>query len=77
MTDHPDVYADGLTITASPVAVTLTFTRMEPAVPNVADAEQVVIACRVHLARPIAKAVRELLDRMMDAKQEGTQTVTH
>jgi hypothetical protein len=77
MADHPDVYADGLTVTASPVAITLTFTRVEPKVPSVAEADQVVIACRVHLARPVAEGVRDLLDRVMKGDQEATQTVVH
>jgi hypothetical protein len=77
MADHPDVYADGLTASASPIGVTLTFTRTEPAVPRVAESEQVVIACRIHLARPMAQAVRDLLTRVLEGKKEGTETVTH
>ena len=77
MTDHPDVYADGLTITSSPLGVTLSFTRSEPETPGVTDTAHVVIACRVRLPRPIAEGLRDMLAQALDARQPGSQTVSH
>jgi hypothetical protein len=76
MTDYPDVYADGLTITVSPIGVVFTFTRTDPAIPNVSESEQVVAVSRIRLARPVAEAVRDLLTQSLSG-QQGTQTVTH
>ena len=74
MADHPDVYADGITITINPLGVTLSFTRTSPAVPNVVETAQTEIAATIRLARPVAEGVRDLLQQALS--QEGTQTKT-
>jgi hypothetical protein len=78
MADHPDVYADGITITVNPAGITLSFTRSEPATPGVSDAATIEIAARVRLARPMAEGLRDLLQRAL-ATQPGTseETITH
>jgi hypothetical protein len=78
MADHPDVYADGITITVNPAGITLSFTRSEPATPGVSKTAGVEIAARVRLARPMAEGLRDLLQRAL-ATQPGAseQTITH
>ena len=74
MADHPDVYADGVTITINPVGVAITFTRTTPAVPNVTDSAGTEIAATIRLARPVAEGVRDLLQQALS--QDVTQTRT-
>jgi hypothetical protein len=78
MADHPDVYADGITITVNPAGITLSFTRSEPATPGVSETASIEIAARVRLGRPMAEGLRDLLQRAL-ATQPGTseQTITH
>ena len=78
MADHPDVYADGMTITVNPAGITLSFTRSEPATPGVSETARIEIAARVRLARPMAEGLRDLLQRAL-ATQPGTsdETITH
>ena len=77
MADHPDVYADGLTITINPAGVALTFTRTDPAVPGVSEEVTLEVACRVRMSRPTAEGVRELLVRALTESEKSTQTITH
>lgn len=78
MADHPDVYADGLTITINPAGITLSFTRSEPATPGVSETATIEVAARVRLSRPMAEGLRDLLQQAL-ATQPGTteQTITH
>jgi len=77
MPNHPDVYADGLTITINPAGVTLSFTRSEPATPGVTETATVEVAARIRLARPMAEALRDLLQRALAAKPGEEQTISH
>lgn len=77
MADHPDVYADGLTITVNPLGIALTFTRTEPATPGVNEDASVVIAARVRLSRSMAEAVRDLITQALAAGEQGPQTISH
>jgi hypothetical protein len=78
MANHPDVYADGLTITVNPAGITVSFTRSEPATPGVTEMASVEIAARVRLARPVAEALRDLLQRALAAQPDTPeQTITH
>jgi hypothetical protein len=78
MANHPDVYADGVTITVNPAGITLSFTRSEPATPGVTEMASVEIAARVRLARPMGEALRDLLQRALAAQPDTSeQTITH
>lgn len=78
MADHPDVYADGLTINVNPLGITVTFTRLNPATPGVHESVERVIACRVRMARPIAEGLRDTLAKALQAKaKQGEQTLSH
>jgi hypothetical protein len=78
MANHPDVYADGVTITVNPAGITLSFTRSEPATPGVTEMASVEIAARVRLARPMGEALRDLLQRALAAQPDTPeQTITH
>jgi hypothetical protein len=76
MSDHPDVYADGVTITVNPAGLALTFTRSDPATPGVNDTERLVIAARIRLSRPVAEAIRDTLTAAL-ASPETKGTVSH
>jgi len=78
MADHPDVYADGITITVNPAGFTISFTRSEPATPGVTETASVEIVARVRLARPMAEALRNLLEQALAAQPgKAEQTITH
>jgi len=77
MADYPDVYADGFTISISPVGITFTFTRSEPAIPGVNETATQVPVSRVRCSRPFAEGIRDLLVQALAAQQEGSQTITH
>ncbi len=75
MADHPDVHADGITITANDAEVILSFTRTDPAVPGVSDTVERVIVARVRMARPIAEAVRGVLTQALAHKGQQPKTI--
>lgn len=78
MADHPDVYADGITISINPAGFTLTFTRSVSAIPNVNETAGLEIAARVRLARPMAEALASLLQQALAAKPgKVEQTISH
>jgi hypothetical protein len=77
MADYPDVYADGLTVTINPAGVALTFTRTDPAVPGISEGVTLVASARVRMSRPVAEAVRDLLNRALSESDQTTQTITH
>lgn len=76
MTDYPDVYTDGMTVTVSPVGVTITFTRSEPPIPGVNETARDEPISRVRCSRPMAEAFRDLLTQAL-AGQPGTETISH
>lgn len=76
MADYPDVFTDGMTVTVNPVGITLTFTRSEPAIPNVNDTARDEPICRVRCSREFAVMLRDTLTQAL-AGQPGTQTVSH
>ena len=78
MADHPDVYADGLSVSVNPLGVTLSFTRTAPAVPKVSETANVELVVRVRLARTVAEGVRDVMAKALEAgADQGTQTLTH
>lgn len=78
MADHPDVYADGLSVNVNPLGITLSFTRTAPAVPNVSEAASVELVARVRLAKPVAEGVRDILTKALATSgDQGTETLTH
>jgi hypothetical protein len=81
VTDYPDLYADGFSITAGPFGVTLTLTRTVPTGEPGAHEEPIEIVGRVRLSPALAKAVADAFQQVAAAaaqagQQTGT-TVTH
>jgi hypothetical protein len=79
MADHPDVYADGITVTISPINVVISFTRTDPEVPGVSPAGKLVVA-RIRLHPVVAQGLVDVLRQAMAAQAKGkeeTQTISH
>jgi hypothetical protein len=75
--EYPDVYADGLTITMSPVGITLTFARSEPAIPGMHETASQEPVARIRCSREFAQGIRDLLGQALAAPAGGSQTITH
>lgn len=74
MTDYPDVFADGFSLTAGQYGVTLTLSRSEPTgEPGPHDEPQIVVA-RIRMTQSLAEAIAEATHQMIAAAQGISQT---
>jgi hypothetical protein len=74
MPDHPDVYADGFSLTGGQYGVTLTFTHSLPTGepgPHEDPTEPVV---RLRIGRELAKTLAESLSQFFAASAQQPQT---
>ena len=80
MSDYPDIYADGFSVTAGRFGVTLTLLRSDPSgEPGVHDDARVVVG-RVRMSPNLAQAVADTLGKSLVAATSATQgdrTTTH
>ena len=75
MADHPDIYADGFSLTAGPFGVTLTLTRTEPSLEPGPHQEVGAIVGRVRLSPTLAKAIVDAFGQIATASAQ-VQTVS-
>jgi hypothetical protein len=71
MADHPDVYADGFSITAGPFGVTLTLTKTEPTGEPGPHEEPSVIVARVRCSQALGAAMADALAQMLAAAAQA------
>ncbi len=80
MADYPDVFADGFSISANPLAVTLTLTRSEPTgEPGVHEEPRSIVA-RVRLSPGMAAGLGAALSQASTARvqrPEEAETTKH
>ena len=72
MSDYPDIYADGFSVTAGRFGVTLTLTRSEPT-GSPAPTRIRARSGRVRLSPHLAKAVADALGKTLAAASQGAQ----
>lgn len=73
MSDYPDIYADGFSVTAGRFGVTLTLLRSEPTgEPGAHDDPREVVG-RVRLSPNLAQAIAEALGKTLVAASGSTQ----
>lgn len=82
MADHPDIYADGFSVTAGPFGVTLTLRRSEPTGKPGQHEDPSVIVARIRLAHNTAKAIAAAMIQIVEAaskqpQQDTKTTVSH
>ncbi len=73
MAKHPDVYADGFSISAGQFGLTLTLTRTEPTGEPGAHQEPAIVVARVRMNQNLARAVSESMSQMLAAAAQGLQ----
>lgn len=80
MADYPDVFADGFSISANPLAITLTLTRSDPTgEPGVHEEPRSIVA-RVRLSPGMAAALGDALSEASTARvqsPEQAETTKH
>jgi hypothetical protein len=62
--DYPDIYADGFSVTVSPVSATLTLTRTQPTGQPGNHEEPTEVVGRVRLSPVMAKAIADALNQL-------------
>jgi hypothetical protein len=73
MSDFPDVFADGFSISANPLAITLTLTRSEPTgEPGVHEEPRSIVA-RVRLSPGMAAGLGGALTQASTARVQGPE----
>jgi hypothetical protein len=79
MTDYPDVYADGFSMTAGPFGVTLTLHRSDPTGEPGPHQDPNVTVGRVRLSRELAAVLADQLTKMLAAsvQAQASSSVKH
>ena len=79
MPDHPDVYADGFSLTAGPFGVTLTLTVSQPSGEPGPHEDVTEPVARVRFGRELARVLADSLGQMLAAaaQQQAGSTVKH
>ena len=74
MTDYPDIYAHGFSLTTGRFGVTLTLLRSDPSgEPGVHDDARHIVG-RVRLSPNLAKAIAETMGNSLVAASQGAST---
>ena len=73
MSDYPDIYADGFSVTAGRFGVTLTLLRSEPTGEPGAHDDPREIVGRVRLSPNLAQAIGEALGNTLAVANRSTQ----
>lgn len=79
MTDQPDLYGDGFSLTAGPFGVTLTLHRSEPTGEAGPHQDPNVVVGRVRFSRDLARVLAEQLNQLLaiSAQTQASSTVKH
>lgn len=71
MTDFPDVFTDGFSMTAGPFGVTLTLHRSDPTGEPGPHQDPTVTVGRIRLSRELAKVLADQLTQMLAASVQA------
>lgn len=79
MTDLPDVYGDGFSLTAGPFGVTLTLHRSEPTGEAGPHPDPNVVVGRFRFSRELARVLADQLNQLLavSAQSQASSTVKH
>lgn len=71
MSDHPDIYADGFSITAGPFGVTVTLALSQPTGEPGPHEDPSAVIARLRFSRELAQKLAEGLAQMLAASTQG------
>lgn len=71
MSDYPDLYADGFSLTAGPFGVTLTLQRSDPTGEAGPHQDPNVVVGRIRISRELAKVLADQLSQMLAASAQS------
>ncbi len=71
MTDYPDLYADGFSLTAGPFGVTLTLHRSNPTGEPGPQQDPTESVGRVRFSRELARVLADQLNQMLAASAQS------
>ncbi|TAL07101.1 MAG: hypothetical protein EPO00_09845 [Chloroflexota bacterium] len=71
MSDYPDLYADGFSLTAGPFGVTVTLHRSDPTGEAGPHQDPNVVVGRIRFSRELAKVLADQLDQMLLASSQA------
>ena len=79
MSDYPDLYADGFSLTAGPFGVTVTLNRSDPTGEAGPHQDPNVVVGRIRFSRELAKVLADQLDQMLlaSAQSPASSSVRH
>ena len=79
MSDYPDLYADGFSLTAGPFGVTLTLQRSDPTGEAGPHQDPNVVVGRIRISRELSKVLAEQLQQMLvaSAQSQASASVKH
>ena len=79
MSDYPDLYADGFSLTAGPFGVTVTLHRSDPTGESGPHQDPNVVVGRVRFSRELAEVLADQLDQMLlaSAQSPASSSVRH
>lgn len=79
MSDYPDLYADGFSLTAGPFGVTVTLHRSDPTGESGPHQDPNVVVGRIRFSRELAKVLADQLDQMLlaSAQSPASSSVRH
>ena len=73
MADHPDVFADGFSVTAGPFGVTVTLNLSQPTGEPGAHQDPNTIVARVRCSRELARVLADQLNHVLTASGQQAQ----
>lgn len=79
MSDYPDLYADGFSLTAGPFGVTVTLQRSDPTGEAGPHQDPNVVVGRLRFSRELAKVLADQLTQMLaaSAQSQASSSVKH
>jgi len=79
MSDYPDLYADGFSLTAGPFGVTLTLQRSDPTGEAGPHQDPNVVVGRIRISRELSKVLADQLQQMLvaSARSQASASVKH
>ncbi|MEO5918986.1 MAG: hypothetical protein ABIQ17_05440 [Candidatus Limnocylindrales bacterium] len=79
MSDYPDLYADGFSLTAGPFGVTLTLQRSDPTGEAGPHQDPNVVVGRIRISRELSKVLADQLQQMLvaSAQSQASASVKH
>ena len=79
MSDYPDLYADGFSLTAGPFGVTVTLQRSDPTGEAGPHQDPNVVVGRIRISRELSKVLADQLQQMLlaSAQSQASASVKH